>query len=99
MNAPLVGIYTSSTRFDDKALQLACKATLTNLREQAGGGYDIKAVYIDNPHRDGLGAKRLFELAGGSGGGCIVTSVPRHCILFDRSSWHIRYIFENVNVI
>lgn len=60
---PALSIMTSTTSFDDNALKLGCQALLENWQEKSGGKVDVKAVYVDNPHRDGPGAERLFELA------------------------------------
>lgn len=60
---PALALNVSSISIDDKGLKLGCQALLKNWREKNGGETDVKAVYVDNPHRDGPGAERLFELA------------------------------------
>lgn len=63
--APLLSLTTSTTSLEEPAVRLGCEALCTNLRKQHGGKLEVRAVYLDNPHRDGKGAKKLFELGSG----------------------------------
>ena len=65
VGAPLLAITTSTASLDEPGFQFGCKAPCDDLKNQHGGNLDIRAVYLDNPNRDGKGAEKMFGLACG----------------------------------
>lgn len=69
--APALSVHTVGTSFDEVGVKNGCKELLKVWDSQSPQGKtDIKAVYIDNPNRDGGGARRLFHLSSSVPGAC-----------------------------